>query len=300
MIFHMARKMLGDEAFFAGLRRFITENGFRKAGWDVLRDSFKNPGGMDFVRFFDAWTKETGMAFLEIGPPVVASRGEMFDLTIDVVQKNGPFTFNLPLKVETEDSQETFPVRVEQRSVRFSKEFTSRPLRIIIDEDYDTFRLLSESEFPPVISAFTGNKDNLVIIPESEGERLRDVAVFFRGQGFRVPGIKEVSADMLNRSSYLVMSSDRNSLSDFLGFDVDPVIPRGGFVVKVMKNPKNPGKVIVLCYYDDAKQLELAYRKIFRYGNYSLLVFEDGENTLKGTEDTAKGIIIDLVGKDRS
>jgi hypothetical protein len=239
------------------------------------------------------------MAALEIGPPVVASRGDMFDLTIEVVQKNGPFTFSLPLKVETEDSRETFPVRLENRSVRFSKEFTSRPLRIIIDEDYDTFRLLSEPEFPPVISAFTGNKDNLVIIPESEGERLRDVAAFFRRQGFRVAGIKEVSAYLLNRSSYLVMSSDRSSLSDFLGFDVDRVIPRGGFVVKVINNPKSPGKVIVIFKYEDARQLESAYRKVFRYGNYSLLVFEDGENTLKRTDDSARGIILDLVGKDR-
>ncbi|NIS75007.1 MAG: hypothetical protein GTO08_06955 [Deltaproteobacteria bacterium] len=299
MIFHMARKMLGDEAFFAGLRRFITENGFRKAGWDALKGSFTDSGEKDLARFFNIWTNEPGMAVLEIGPPVVESRGEMFALTIDVVQKNGPFTFNLPLKVETEDSQENFPVRVGQRSVRFSKEFTSRPLRIIIDEDYDTFRLLSESEFPPVISAFTGNKDNLVITPESEGERLRDVAAFFRRQGYRVAGKKEVTADMLNRSSYLVMSSDRSSLSDFLGFDVDPVIPRGGLVVKVIKNPKSPGKVIVLCYYDDVKQLELAYRKIFRYGNYSLLVFEEGKNTLKRTDDSARGIILDLVGKDR-
>jgi hypothetical protein len=254
---------------------------------------------MELRKLFDTWTTGKGMAVFEVKPPVVKREGDSFVLDMYIMQKNGPFVFSLPVRVETENSQQMFTVKVDRGTVRFVEKFKSRPLRVVIDEDYDTFRLLSDAEMPPVISAFTGNKDSLVIIPESEGERLRDVAAFFRRQGYRVADKKEVTADMLNRSSYLVMSSDRTSLSAFLGFDVDPVIPRGGFIVKVVKNQKSPGKVIVIFNYEDARQLESAYRKVFRYGNYSFLVFEDGENTFKGTDDTARGIILDLVGKDR-
>ena len=36
-VLHMLRRLMGDEAFFRGLRRYYAENRFKKAGTDDLQ-----------------------------------------------------------------------------------------------------------------------------------------------------------------------------------------------------------------------------------------------------------------------
>jgi hypothetical protein len=55
MVLHMLRRLVGDEAFFAGLRRFYTEWRFRKAGTNDLRLALQEISGRDLNRFFEAW-----------------------------------------------------------------------------------------------------------------------------------------------------------------------------------------------------------------------------------------------------
>jgi predicted metalloprotease with PDZ domain len=55
MVLHMLRRLLGDEVFFGGVRRFYTEWRFRKAGTDDLRLAMEAVSGRDLNRFFDAW-----------------------------------------------------------------------------------------------------------------------------------------------------------------------------------------------------------------------------------------------------
>jgi aminopeptidase N len=55
MVLHMLRRLVGDEAFFAGLRSFFAEWRFRKAGTDDFRQSMEAASRQDLTRFFDAW-----------------------------------------------------------------------------------------------------------------------------------------------------------------------------------------------------------------------------------------------------
>jgi hypothetical protein len=55
MVLHMLRRLLGDEMFFEGLRRFYTSWQFQKAGTDDLRQTMETVSGMELSAFFDAW-----------------------------------------------------------------------------------------------------------------------------------------------------------------------------------------------------------------------------------------------------
>ena len=55
MVLHMLRRLVGDEAFFDGLRAFYREWRFRKAGTDDLRAAMESVSGRDLRPFFDAW-----------------------------------------------------------------------------------------------------------------------------------------------------------------------------------------------------------------------------------------------------
>lgn len=294
MIFHMARKMVGDSAFFAGLREFIGDNGLQKAGWKELQNSFSLTGEIDFERFFDVWTGETGMADIDISRPTIRTEGNKYVLIFRIVQKNGPFPFSLPLKVETEESTEKFHVTIDGRTTKFKKTFDARPVRVIVDDEYDTFRRLIDAEIPPVISGFTGNKNSVVIISDADRQNLKDVERFFEIQGYRVSGEDVLRDGRVPSSPILYMSSDRRALQRVGNFPDDVKSAERGSVVKAVKNLGNRDNVVVMIHYDDPEQLRNSYRKIFRYGNYSLLVFEKGENILKKTEPAARGIVLEL------
>src|SRR5690606_23076518 len=54
-VLHMLRNMIGDEAFFRGLRAFYAERKYTKAGTDDLIATMEEASGRDLSRFFDTW-----------------------------------------------------------------------------------------------------------------------------------------------------------------------------------------------------------------------------------------------------
>ena len=58
MVLHMLRRLLGDEVFFDGIRRYYNEMRFRKAGTDDLIRAFEAESGRSLETFFDRWIHE--------------------------------------------------------------------------------------------------------------------------------------------------------------------------------------------------------------------------------------------------
>ena len=55
VVLHMLRRLVGDEAFFRGLRRFYAESRFTKAGTDDFRAAMEAESGRSLERFFERW-----------------------------------------------------------------------------------------------------------------------------------------------------------------------------------------------------------------------------------------------------
>jgi hypothetical protein len=55
MVLHMLRRLVGEDPFFWGVRRFYSEWRFKKAGTDDLRVAMEAATGRDLRPFFDAW-----------------------------------------------------------------------------------------------------------------------------------------------------------------------------------------------------------------------------------------------------
>ena len=54
-VLHMLRRFVGDEAFFKGLRRFYSDNKFKKAGTDDFQHEMEMASGRSLDRFFERW-----------------------------------------------------------------------------------------------------------------------------------------------------------------------------------------------------------------------------------------------------
>ena len=60
VVLHMLRRLVGDDAFFRGVRRLYFGARFDKAGTDDVRAAFEKESGRDLKRFFDAWIGSSG------------------------------------------------------------------------------------------------------------------------------------------------------------------------------------------------------------------------------------------------
>ena len=59
MVLHMLRRLVGDRAFFAGLREFYSTQRFKKAGTDDFQAAMETTSGKSLQRFFDRWIFES-------------------------------------------------------------------------------------------------------------------------------------------------------------------------------------------------------------------------------------------------
>ena len=92
-VLHMLRRLLGDEAFFAGLRRFYDDRRFQKAGTDDLERALEAESGRTLDRFFERWIYGTDTP--RIGVKSTIRDGQV---TVRFTQPNDN-VFDLPVTV---------------------------------------------------------------------------------------------------------------------------------------------------------------------------------------------------------
>ena len=61
IVIHMLRQLMGDEAFFGGLREFYRESRFTKVGTDDLRRHLEASSGQPLDRFFERWVYNSSL-----------------------------------------------------------------------------------------------------------------------------------------------------------------------------------------------------------------------------------------------
>ena len=291
MVFHMLRKKLGDEIFFKSLKKFVETFRFREATWDDMRNSFMAESGQDLKDLFKQWISRKGAPALAIAHSRTAFREGKFLLSFDVFQDGEPFSLTIPVRVMTDSGDERFSIDISEAMTHCARAFTGRPLKIILDENYDAMRKLSEPEKPPVLSAFFGDKQAMVIVPERDEKRYRDAARYFKAQGFRVKKESEVTFEEIKTRSVLIFS-DQNSF--YRKLFAGESLPDGGCVVKAYENPLNNGGVVLVLTGKDAEEVNPVYRKLVRYGNYSLLIFDKGKIREEERADSEQGMVEDL------
>ena len=76
MVLHMLHRLLGDDAFFRGVRRYYTDWQFQKAGTEDLRRAFEQESDVPLARFFERYIHETGLPDLTFTYTPEAAPGE--------------------------------------------------------------------------------------------------------------------------------------------------------------------------------------------------------------------------------
>jgi hypothetical protein len=95
-VLHMLRRLVGDEKFFRGVRRFYNASRFKKAGTDDFREAMETESGRSLQRFFEQWIYGSTLPRLKFASRIEAADGgqrvvlhveqlgEVFDLPLTV------------------------------------------------------------------------------------------------------------------------------------------------------------------------------------------------------------------------
>lgn len=133
-ILHMLRKEVGDKAFFASLKLFLTRHAHEAVEVHQLRLAFEEVTGRDLNWFFNQWFFASGHPILDIDYGYDAETGEV---TVRMKQQpSGPDAplYRLPMLVDiyTGDSKTTHPIVFmdEEHTFRFKSE---RPVLVNAD-----------------------------------------------------------------------------------------------------------------------------------------------------------------------
>jgi hypothetical protein len=131
MVLHMLRRLMGDEAFFAGLRDFYVTFRYTKAGTDDFRIAMEKAGGQPLERFFERWVFGSAIPTVRFTSLVEGTqlrvrfeqKGEVFDIpiTVTIVYADGT-SQEVIVKVSETTTEQVIPLKGAVRAVEVNKD----------------------------------------------------------------------------------------------------------------------------------------------------------------------------------
>jgi hypothetical protein len=116
MVLHMLRRLVGDEVFFASLRRFYAAHRFTKASTADLQQAFEQEAGRSLQVFFDGWIHSADLPVVEISSRrEPAANGEV--VVVRLRQTGRVFEFPVSVRLQFADgSSRDYLVPVRERT----------------------------------------------------------------------------------------------------------------------------------------------------------------------------------------
>ena len=134
-VLHMLRGMLGDRAFFDGVRAYYRRHRLGSASTQDLRAAFEAAGGRELGWFFQQWLYEPGYPKLRSSMEWNEGRREV-TVTIEQVQEGTWPTYRLPLTIQLPGATpERHDVELTARTQTFRFQTPQAPMAVHLDPD---------------------------------------------------------------------------------------------------------------------------------------------------------------------
>ena len=134
-VLHMLRKLVGDEAWWASLNRYLTQNKFSDVEVAELRMAFEDVTGMDLMWFFDQWFMQAGHPELK-----VEDSYQNGQLRLQVTQTQDTTyapVYRLPLQVAVwaGGKKTVYPIVVDKAQQTFTFNVPTEPQLVLFDAE---------------------------------------------------------------------------------------------------------------------------------------------------------------------
>ena len=139
MVLHMLRRLIGDDAFFNGLRRYYSEMRFEKAGTDDLIRAFEAESVRSLEGFFDQWIHDSELPELRVDYRTesrVSGSQDETDLVLEFAQTGQAFEVPVTVTLRYRSGEEEITVVPVTEAVTVVRVPLKGPLRDVgINED---------------------------------------------------------------------------------------------------------------------------------------------------------------------
>ena len=131
-VLHMLRGVVGDEAFWRGIRAYFAEFSSRNATTDDFRRAMEEASGRDLARFFRQWLCRGGLPRIEGG---WRYSGSALEIDLRQTQEGEPFELEIPVALELEAGSppRVEKVRMTEREVRTTIPIEGEPRTVALD-----------------------------------------------------------------------------------------------------------------------------------------------------------------------
>jgi tetratricopeptide (TPR) repeat protein len=138
-VYNMLRGVVGDQAFFKGIKAFIDQYGWKSASSEDFRKSMEQASGQDLRYFFIQWLESTGSPEFKLSYTVFRTQ-KGFRVVGKVSQDMDTFRMPVDLRIETEGNPEDKKVEVVGTSSEFSIDTFGRPRLVTLDPNHKILR----------------------------------------------------------------------------------------------------------------------------------------------------------------
>ncbi len=299
MVFHMLRRLLGENAFWGALQDIYRQRLFKPTSWSDLQHGFERQSKRRLQRFFDQWVKRRGAPRFSLEAVRARPRGSIWQVSGRIVQQKPFYDFPLLLEIVDPTARSTRKINITGPSTAFEMTSPGRPLRLAADPDFDVFRRLDPHEIPPAVNRLKSSSSVIMVLSDPPAPGLRKSA--------------RILADALGLANYRIINENKITRSQWQQNDVvliglpgrRDLMPPMPAAVKiqpaffsvnqivynqpadvffgVFKHPDSPGRRVVALFLplSDA-EADIVAAKITHYGKYSYLVFRQAKNMDRG------------------
>lgn len=131
-ILHMLKNYVGDEAFYASLNLYLTENKYKTAEVHQLRLAFEKVTGKDLNWFFNQWFFSNGHPKIQISYDYNTLEKKV---TVNVYQTEGEFQFPLVIDMIKNGEVIRKNVFVKGKDASFTFPYVKIPENILVNAD---------------------------------------------------------------------------------------------------------------------------------------------------------------------
>jgi hypothetical protein len=298
MVFHMLRREVGEEAFWAALRDLFASHLFRPASWADIRQAVEARSGRSLGWFFDQWVQRPGAPRLRLESVVARPADGAWTIGGRLVQAPPHFKANVSAVVDGGGVSETHPIALTGDSADLALTATHQPAGLAVDPESHLLRRLDAAEIPPSVNSLKSSPGVTLVLARSSNADLRRLAdILVRSLGLRRAAV--VSEEDLESA----LASGRDLI--LVGLPQEPGrlpgLPAGvalsprrvavnGAIFErsdetffgVFRHPQAAARVVALLLPLGPAGAESAAGKLTHYGRYSFLAFRNGANLAKG------------------
>ncbi len=139
LVLHMLRTYVGDDAFFAALNKYLTDNEYSDVEAHELRLAFEDVTGEDLNWFFDQWYFEAGHPILDVNYEY-DEVNKVARVTVEQTQnpQRQPAIFQMPVVIDIYKQNgeiEKQKVWIDQRIQTFEFELAEKPNLVNFDAE---------------------------------------------------------------------------------------------------------------------------------------------------------------------